>query len=558
MPIEITSEAKLESYSWDGTMNNLPYQSILRVQGIVRSRPAGMINPDMKTGYVEVVAQKIVVLNICGRLPFPAHKKQQIKEEVRLAHRYLELRGLDLQRKLRLRSKIAHSIRCFLIDNEFVEIETPMLFRPTPEGAREFIVPTRMKSKDGSPLFYALPQSPQQCKQILMAAGFEKYFQITKCFRDETNSSTRQPEFTQIDIEMAFIEAEDLYSLCERLIAQIWKEALNINISPPFPRMTYREAMDRYGSDKPDTRFQMFIQDVTHIFTKSNVEIFNCIIDQGGFVKAINAKGLGHVRNKEIDAIQQIARSAGAPGVVTIAVSESSWNSPINKALSETERSTLAAKLDARPGDLLILSANTSWDRCSTILGLLRLHCIKELQKRNLLPGLVDVFNFLWIVDFPLFSENEGILESTHHPFTAPLSEDIPILANCSSKSELLQIRGQHYDLVVNGVELGGGSIRMHTEQLQRKVLQDVLRISNIEIFSHLLEVLRTGCPPHGGIAFGFDRMMSILTGSKSIRDVIAFPKAQSGDLFLKAPAAINEYELKEYNICPLSNRNSE
>jgi aspartyl-tRNA synthetase len=427
----------------------------------------------------------------------------------------------------------------------FLEVETPTLFKSTPEGAREFLVPARQAPG----LFYALPQSPQQFKQILMVAGVEKYFQLARCYRDEDQRADRQLEFTQIDIEMSFIEREDIYNLIEGLLKRVWKTALDMGIPTPFSRLTFAEALNRYGIDKPDTRFAMELVDFTEEFRASGFKVFSGAVANGGVVKAINAKGLADATQGQIETMTEYAKSFGAKGLAYIKVEKGEWKSPIVKFFSEAEKSALRQKLAIEEGDLILFAAD-QWLTACEILGKIRLYCADVLKGQGRLKIPAGQFNFLWVVDFPLlsFDKEQNRWYSSHHPFTAPVAEDLPLLVSDPKK-----VRGQHYDVVVNGVELGGGSIRIHQPDVQKRIFEELLQIAPEETklrFGYLLEAFRYGAPPHGGIALGFDRLCAILCGTPSIRDVIAFPKTAKGTcLMTDSPAAVSPRQLRDLQI---------
>jgi aspartyl-tRNA synthetase len=424
----------------------------------------------------------------------------------------------------------------------FLEIETPVLFKSTPEGAREFLVPNRREAGT----FYALPQSPQQFKQMLMVAGMERYYQLARCFRDEDQRADRQLEFTQLDLEMSFIEREDVYALVEGYLQRVWKTALNVDVGIPFRRLSYQEALNRYGIDKPDTRYEMELGDLTEEFRGSGFKVFSGAIGAGGVVKAINAKGLADATQGQIETMTEYAKSFGAKGLAYIKVEKGEWKSPIVKFFSEAEKGALRAKLKMEEGDLILFAAD-QWLNACEILGKIRVYCADVLKARGQLTIPAGRFDFLWVVDFPLltFDKEQSRWYSSHHPFTAPVAEDVAFL-----QSDPKKVRGQHYDIVVNGVELGGGSIRIHRPEVQKVVFEQVLQIPPEVVqarFGYMLEAFRFGAPPHGGIALGFDRLMAILCGTPSIRDVIAFPKTAKGtDLMTDAPTAVEAKQLRE------------
>jgi aspartyl-tRNA synthetase len=520
-------------------------ECVVQITGKVRARPTGTTNPKIPTGEVEVAATSVELLNSAEVLPFPVDDPEaasKVNEELRLHYRYLDLRRPEMARNLRTRSKVATGTRVYMDEQGFLEVETPTLFKSTPEGAREFLVPCRLNPG----LFYALPQSPQQFKQILMVAGVEKYFQLARCYRDEDLRADRQPEFTQIDIEMSFIEREDIYNLIEGLLKRIWKTALNVDVPTPFKRLSFQEALDRYGIDKPDTRFGMELVDFTEEFRASTFKVFSGTIANHGVVKAINAKGFAGATQGQMDAMTEAARSFGAKGLAFIKVEGGEWKSPIVKFFSQPEKDALAKKLGIEEGDLILFAAD-QWLVACEILGKLRLYCAEVLRGQGKISVPSDRFDFLWVVDFPLvsFDKEQNRWYSSHHPFTAPVAEDIPLL-----KTDPKKVHGQHYDIVVNGVELGGGSIRIHQPEVQKTIFEEVLKIPPEMVqarFGYMLEAFKYGAPPHGGIALGFDRLVAILCGTPSIRDVIAFPKTAKGtDLMTDSPGAVEPKQLRE------------
>lgn len=522
-------------------------ESVIQIFGTVAMRENDTVNPSLKTGEIEVVADNMIIHNVCETLPFPLDNERadKVNEDLRLQYRYLDLRRPRNLNLLRMRHKAAKALREYLDSNGFTEVETPILFKSTPEGAREFLVPSRLNPGQ----FYALNQSPQQYKQMLMVSGIERYYQMAKCFRDEDLRADRQPEFTQVDIEMSFIDREDMYSLIENMLKKVWKDVLGIDIPTPFKRMPYSEAMNRYGVDKPDTRFEMELTDFTDTFKQSQFKVFSSVANGGGSIKAINAKGLADITQGELKNLEDVAKTLGAKGLAFIKAENGSWKSPILKFLSEAEQLELKQKLNIEDGDIVFFAA-CEWERACSILGRIRLECAKLLQARGKLSIPADQFNFLWVIEFPLmlFDEEQGRYVSAHHPFTSPVEEDIKYL-----DSDPLRVRGQHYDIVLNGVELGGGSIRIHQPQVQEKVFRDVLKIPEDIIesrFGYMLKAFKYGAPPHGGIALGFDRLVSILTNRQSIRDIIAFPKTQRGqDLMAQSPCPVTEKQLKDLHI---------
>ena len=526
----------------------LKSESVIQVSGKVTSREASTVNAKIATGEIEVVAESLTIHNICAPLPFPMEddKADKVAEDLRLEHRYLDLRrkrNLDL---LRLRSKAGSAVRRQLEEDGFIEVETPALFKSTPEGAREFLVPSRLNPGE----FYALSQSPQQYKQMLMVAGIEKYYQMARCFRDEDLRADRQPEFTQVDLEMSFIEREDMYGLIERVLKRTWKEVLNVDIPTPFPRMQYREAMDLYGVDKPDTRFELKIADFTDTFKTSEFKVFNTVANtKGGIVRAFNAKGLADLTQGELTFLETTAKSLGAKGLAFIKAEKGEWKSPILKFLSESEKAELKSKLNIGDGDIVFFAAG-GYDQACAILGRIRLESAKLLQQRGKLEIRPDQYHFLWVIEFPLmlWDEDEKRYLSAHHPFTAPVKEDEPLL-----KTEPEKVRGQHYDIVLNGVELGGGSIRIHNPEMQKHIFENILKIPADIVesrFGYMLKAFSFGAPPHGGIALGFDRLVTMLAHRTSIRDLVAFPKTQRGqDLMAQAPGAVTAKQLRDARI---------
>lgn len=498
---------------------------------------AGGINKNLATGDIEIIAKDIRILSEAETPPFPIEENSKTKEELRLKYRTLDLRRPDLQRNLILRSKVVSSIRNFLAEEGFLEIETPILNKSTPEGARDYLVPSRVHP--GS--FYALPQSPQIFKQLLMAAGYDRYYQVAKCFRDEDLRADRQPEFTQIDMELSFVDIEDVLDVNERLIAKIFKEAIDVDVELPIQRMTWREAMDRFGSDKPDIRFGMELTNVTEVVKDCEFVVFKGAIDNGGSVRGINAKGQGAMPRKKIDALVDFAKGYGAKGLAYIAIAEDgTFKSSFAKFMKDEEMSALIEKMDGKPGDLLLFAADRD-KIVFSVLGALRCELADQL-------GLVskDDYKFLWVTEFPVFewSDEEERFQAMHHPFTMPMEEDLELLDTDMGKA-----RAKAYDIVLNGVELGGGSVRIHQDDIQEKMFK-LLGISDEvahDLFGFLLTAFKYGVPPHAGLAFGLDRIIMLMTGADSIRDVIAFPKIKDAScLMSEAPGTVDEKQLEE------------
>ena len=524
---------------------HLHSESVIQITGKVRVRPAGTENTKIPTGQVEVLVKELVVLNNAAPLPFQIDDPEaaaKVNEEIRLQYRYLDLRRPEMTRNLRLRSKVAIATRSYMDEQGFLEVETPTLFKSTPEGAREFLVPNRREPGT----FYALPQSPQQFKQILMVSGIERYFQLARCYRDEDLRADRQPEFTQVDIEMSFIDREDIYALIEGLLKRVWKTALDIDIPTPFKRISFEEALNRWGIDKPDTRFGMELVDFTEEFKGSKFGVFGKCVESGGVVKAINARGLAGATQGQLETMTETAKGFGAKGLAYIKVENGVWKSPIVKFFSDAEKAALTTKLQIQEGDLILFAAD-QWLNACEILGKIRLYCADVLKSQGKLTIDPQQFNFLWVIEFPLlgFDREQNRWYSSHHPFTAPVAEDIPLL-----KTDPKKVRGQHYDIVVNGVELGGGSIRIHQPDVQKTVFEDILQIPPDETqlrFGYMLEAFKYGAPPHGGIALGFDRLCAILCGTTSIRDVIAFPKTAKGTCMMTdSPSQVSPRQLRD------------
>jgi aspartyl-tRNA synthetase len=520
--------------------HDLRDEDVIQVEGRVAPRLPGTENPKLATGEVEVLPSRLTVLNRAETLPFPLDAEVS-NEDLRLTYRYFDLRRPQLARNLRLRHRVAKATRDYLDDQGFLEIETPILSKSTPEGARDFLVPSRILPGK----FYALPQAPQQYKQLLMVGGVEKYFQIAKCFRDEDLRADRQPEFTQIDIEASFVRPDDIYALTEGMLASIFKAARGLDIPTPFPRLTYREAVGTFGSDKPDRRFGMRLVDFTDEFRESGFKLFRTVIESGGVVKAINAKGFAGITIGQVDEMTAIAKTFGAKGLAFIKVENGEWKSPIVKFFSETEKQALQEKLALAEGDLIFFGSD-KWEIACEVLGRLRLR-VAEIQ--GLTKGS-EQLDFLWVTDFPLlqFDATENKWNAVHHPFTRPHAEDLPLL----EEERYGEIRAEAYDVVLNGVEIGGGSIRIHEPELQAKMFA-LLGVSEEDqqlMFGHLLRAFRLGAPPHGGIALGLDRLVMLICGEHSIREVMAFPKNNRGqDLMSQSPADVDQRQLRDLRI---------
>ncbi|HWZ93823.1 MAG TPA: aspartate--tRNA ligase [Opitutaceae bacterium] len=522
-------------------------ESVISIAGKVVPRPEGTVNSALPTGAIEVDATALEILNLSETPPFPLDDAggDKVNEDLRLTYRYLDLRRPKMRKNLQVRHKVAKAIRDYFDANEFIEVETPALFKSTPEGAREYLVPSRIHPGQ----FYALSQSPQQFKQILMVAGVEKYFQIARCFRDEDLRADRQMEFTQVDVEVSFIDREGIYALFEGMLKKVWQDTLGADLPVPFPRLAFVDAMNRFGVDKPDTRFGLELADFTETFRSSGFKVFAATVAGGGVIKALNAKGLADLTQGELKSLEEVAKSLGAKGLAFIKVEGGEWKSPIVKFFSDAEKAVLTQQLGLAEGDMAFFAA-APWEKACAILGRIRLECSVLLQKRGKLMVPANQWNFLWVVDFPLMSydEEKNQYVATHHPFTSPVPEDVALL-----DSDPKKVRGQHYDVVLNGMELGGGSIRIHQPALQKKVFEDVLKIPADVVesrFGYMLKAFTYGAPPHGGIAFGLDRMAALLCGTTSIRDVIAFPKTQKGqDLMAQSPTPVTAKQLKELHI---------
>lgn len=512
---------------------------VIAVVGRVELRE-GAVNENLATGEIEIRATQLRILSESETPPFPIEEDIKTKDELRLKYRFLDLRRPNLQRNLMLRSKVANSARQFLADEGFLEIETPILIKSTPEGARDYLVPSRIHPGH----FYALPQSPQLFKQLLMCSGYDRYFQIAKCFRDEDLRADRQPEFTQIDMELSFVDIDDVIDVNERLLAKIFKDAVGIDVPLPIPRMTWKEAMDRFGSDKPDTRFGMELKDVSELVKDCGFGVFTGALANGGSVRGINANGQGHMPRKKIDALVEFAKGYGAKGLAYLVINDDgSYKSSFAKFMTEEELSALVNALEGKPGDLLLFAADKNkivWN----VLGALRLEIAKNL-------GLLkkDEFKFLWITEFPLleYSEEEGRYMAMHHPFTMPMEEDLDKI-----DTDPGAVRAKAYDITLNGNEIGGGSVRIHQDDIQSKMFE-VLGFTKEQAedqFGFLLTAFKYGVPPHAGLAYGLDRLVMLMAGEDSIREVIAFPKVKDAScLMTGAPGTVDEQQLKELEL---------
>ena len=536
--IVFNPEHQLEAH---GKAHGLRSEYVIAIKGTVNKRPDESLNPKMDTGDIEVFANEIRILNESKPLPFQIDDENiDVSENLRLQYRYLDLRKNLMQERLIQRSNVARVVRNFLYDNSFFEIETPFLTKSTPEGARDYLVPSRVNPGN----FYALPQSPQLFKQLLMVSGYDRYFQIVKCFRDEDLRADRQPEFTQIDLELSFVEPDDIMDLMDQMMAKVFKDVLNKEITLPLPRMEYDEVMDKYGLDAPDLRIPLELTEVTDIFANSEFKVFSNAVKPGGMIKVLKLEGLADkLSRKDIDDLTKFVSIYGARGLAWIKINEDAWQSPIVKFFSEDEKNGLQERLDLKPGDIIFFGA----DKIKVVneaLGRLRVHVAKKL-------GLIneDEFKFVWVTNFPLMEYNEDAkrFDSVHHPFTAPNDEDIPDLGDPEKR-----IYSKSYDLALNGSEIGGGSIRIHDKEVQDKIFE-MLNIGPEEArekFGFLLDALEFGAPPHGGIAFGLDRLVMLLSGAESIRDVIAFPKTQKAScLMTDAPDKVDTKQLGELAI---------
>ncbi len=515
---------------------------VLAVRGKVSNRPDGMINNKLATGTIEIMVDELRILNKSKTPPFPLDEESEVSDNLRLQYRYIDLRRPGMAENFIQRHKAAQAIRTFLNNENFLEIETPMLTRSTPEGARDYLVPSRVNAGK----FYALPQSPQLFKQLLMVAGMDRYYQITKCFRDEDLRADRQPEFTQVDMELSFINEEEMFRIGEEMMVALFRATKGLEITTPFPRMPYDEAVHRFGTDRPDVRFGFELTDLTDIVKDASFKVFRTVVEKGGVVKAINAKGCATFSRKDIDGLTDFAGNYGAKGLAWVKMkADGEWQSPIAKFFKDEERAEMTAALEAEEGDLLLFQADDT-STVHQVLAEIRLELARRLDLLN-----KDEFSFLWITDFPLVEYDQELKRHTsvHHPFTLPKEEDIHLL-----DSEPAKVKSRAYDMVLNGTEIGGGSLRIHQKELQDKVFA-ALGIDEEEAndkFAFLLKALELGAPPHGGMAFGFDRLMMILLGCDSIRDVIAFPKTQRASCPLtEAPASVARKQLTELYLRP-------
>lgn len=512
---------------------------VIAVVGKVEAR-SGAVNENLVTGTIELRAMEVRVLSEADTPPFPIEEDSKTKEDLRLKYRYLDLRRPDLQRNLIMRSKVATLTRSFLAEEGFLEIETPMLTKSTPEGARDYLVPSRVYPGN----FYALPQSPQLFKQLLMCSGYDRYFQIVKCFRDEDLRADRQPEFTQIDMELSFVDVDDVIEVNERLLRKIFKETIGLDVTLPIQRMTYKEAMDRFGSDKPDTRFGMELKDISSLVEKCGFSVFTNAISQGGSVRGINAIAQGDMPRKKIDALVEFAKGFGAKGLAYLAINEDgTYKSSFTKFMTEEEICTIVEALSGKPGDLLFFAADDN-DTVFDVLGNLRLEIARNL---DLLKK--DEYQFLWVTEFPLleYSKEEGRFTAKHHPFTMPMEEDLELLESDPGK-----VRAKAYDIVLNGTEIGGGSVRIFQNHIQEKMFE-VLGFSKEDAydrFGFLLNAFKYGVPPHAGLAYGLDRLIMLMAKEDSIRDVIAFPKIKDAScLMTDAPNVVETKQLIELGV---------
>ncbi len=519
---------------------DLRSEFVVAVEGTVRKRPADTENPKIPTGFVDIMVDKLVVLNKAETPPFPIQDDTEVNEDIRLKYRYIDLRRSKMQKNMLLRHKMYQITRNYFDQNSFVEIETPVLMKSTPEGARDFLVPSRIHRGK----FYALPQSPQTYKQLLMVSGFDKYFQIVKCFRDEDLRADRQPEFTQIDVEMSFVDQEDIFEMVEGLMQKLFKEIKGIDIELPLPRISFNEAMEKYGSDKPDLRFGLEMVTLNHVFENSQFRVFKDTLEKKGIITGLLAKGCGDYTRNQLDVLTNYVKQLGAGGLIWMRVKEDGLEAPVAKFMSDSEKQGIIDNLNAKPGDLVFMISGPKLQSLS-YMGSLRLEMAKrmDLIKDGEKPSL------LWVTEFPLLEWDEETKRyyAMHHPFTSPNLDEVNLL-----DSEPDKVSARAYDLVLDGNEIAGGSIRIHNSELQSKMF-DALGISKEEAevkFGFLMNAFKYGAPPHGGIAFGFDRLAMLFAGEQSIRDVIAFPKTSSGmSLMDESPSSVDEAQLKELHI---------
>ncbi len=526
-------DVKTEGFAKAETLRN---EFVIAVEGRVQKRE-GAINENLKTGDIEIRATSLRILSEALTPPFPIEDGVAVKDDLRLKYRYLDLRKPRLQRNLKLRSDVTTLVRSFLAEEGFLEIETPMLTKSTPEGARDYLVPSRVHPGN----YYALPQSPQLFKQLLMCSGYDRYMQIAKCFRDEDLRADRQPEFTQIDMELSFVDIDDVIDVNERLLAKLWKDILGTEIQTPFRRITWQEAMDRYGSDKPDTRFGMELKDISDLVKTCGFSVFTGAIENGGSVRAINAEGQGNMPRKKIDALAEFAKTYGAKGLAYLAVNEDgTFKSSFAKFMTREELSAIVQRLDGKPGDLLLFAADKN-KVVYDVLGALRCELAKNLELQD-----KDIYHFLWVTEFPLleYSEEQERYVAMHHPFTMPVEEDLELLDTNPGA-----VRAKAYDIVLNGTELGGGSVRIHQSDVQEKMFEVLgfTKESAYKRFGFLLNAFKYGVPPHAGLAFGLDRLVMHMAKEDSIRDTIAFPKVKDAScLMTDAPNVVDEKQLEE------------
>lgn len=530
------ADCKAESFA---KAEKLRSEFVIAVVGTVEKR-AGAVNENLATGEIEIRAKELRILSEAETPPFPIEADSKTKEELRLKYRYLDLRRPDLQKNIIFKSKISAAIRSFLTEEGFLEIETPILQKSTPEGARDYLVPSRVHPG----MFYALPQSPQIFKQLLMCSGYDRYFQLARCFRDEDLRADRQPEFTQVDMELSFVDVEDVIDVNERLLQRVCKEAIGLDITLPLPRIKWIDAMNRYGSDKPDTRFGMELHDVSDIVRDCGFGVFTGALENGGSVRGINAKGQAEMSRKKIDALVEFAKGYGAKGLAYLCVMpDGTYKSSFAKFMTEEQLKALVGAMEGEAGDLLLFAAdknNIVWN----VLGALRLEVAKQMD-------IIDKskFNFLWVVEFPLFewSEEENRFVAMHHPFTMPMEEDLPLLDTDPGK-----VRAKAYDIVLNGTELGGGSVRIYQDDVQEKMFEKLgfTKEEAYERFGFLMNAFKYGVPPHAGLAYGLDRLVMLLIGADNIREVIAFPKVKDAScLMSEAPNVVDAKQLEELGI---------